>query len=164
MRPKPFVPVVVKQGEPFVRDQGSGLVWHRVFHRPLYADTDRSGAVYHANYLRYFELGRASLMRDIGYPYNDVEGAGYLYPVVDTRLFYHRPLFYDEPIWVNTRPAELHRVKVKFDYIITHAKTGDVLCSGYTMHCAVDSNGRVVSVDQATVRLWREFPEKHTEK
>ena len=158
MRPRPFDPVVVEEGGPFVRDGESGRIWHRVFSRPLYADTDRSGVVYHANYLRYFELGRATLMRDIGYPYNEVEAAGYVYPVVDTRLFYHVPLHYDEPFWVNTRPAELHRVKVRFDYVITHAETGAVICTGYTTHCAVGPNGKVVPVDEATVRMWREFP------
>jgi len=159
MRPKPFVPEIQGPEENFVRDKESGLLWHRVFHRPLYADTDRSNAVYHANYLRYFELGRATLMRDVGYPYKEVEDSGWLYPVVDTRLFYHSPVFYDDPIWVNTRPADLERVKVRFNYIITHAETGKVVCSGYTLHCAVDSAGRVVPVDKFTIKLWHEFPE-----
>ena len=51
--------------------------------RTLYADTDRSTVVYHANYLRYFEFGRASLMRDAAYPYREIEESGYVYPIID---------------------------------------------------------------------------------
>jgi acyl-CoA thioester hydrolase len=52
--------------------------------RTLYADTDRSQVVYHANYLRYFEFGRASLMRDAAYPYREIEESGYVYPIIST--------------------------------------------------------------------------------
>jgi len=63
MRPKPFVPELHDRPS-YVRDQKTDLVWHRCELRTLYVDTDRSQVVYHANYLRYFELGRASLMRE----------------------------------------------------------------------------------------------------
>jgi acyl-CoA thioester hydrolase len=63
MRPKPFIPEFLDKPS-LVRDTNSGKIWHRCEQRTLYADTDRSQVVYHANYLRYFEFGRASLMRD----------------------------------------------------------------------------------------------------
>ncbi|MDO8722888.1 MAG: hypothetical protein Q7J31_11815, partial [Syntrophales bacterium] len=64
MRPRPFRPEEFGDDDRYVRDQEAGLVWHRCRERTLYADTDRSTVVYHANYLRYFEFGRTSLMRD----------------------------------------------------------------------------------------------------
>ncbi len=69
MKPKPFRPEIagpeiVDNAERYWRDGATGLFWHRSSMRPLYADTDRSTVVYHANYLKYFEFGRASLMRD----------------------------------------------------------------------------------------------------
>src|SRR3974377_1402066 len=64
LKPKPFKPELLDSDERYVRDQTTGLVWHRCLNRTLYADTDRSSVVYHSNYLRYFEFGRASLMRD----------------------------------------------------------------------------------------------------
>ncbi len=36
-----------KNDEKYVRDQTTGLIWHRTVHRTLYADTDRSQVVYH---------------------------------------------------------------------------------------------------------------------
>ncbi len=158
MRPEPFKPEASDEQAAFVRDSHGGLVWHRVFHRPLYADTDRSQVVYHANYLRYFELGRASLMREVGYPYREVEDSGYVYPIVNLGISYHHPLYYDDPMWVHTRPAKLEKVKILFDYVITNAETGRLVCRGFTEHCALNARGTVVAVDPKTVTMWESFP------
>jgi len=160
MRPAPFVPESVAPESPFVVDRTTGREWHRVFHRPLYADTDRSQVVYHANYLRYFELGRATLMRDVGYPYREIEESGVIYPIIDLGMTFHAPVRYDDPIWVNTRPAILERVKVSFDYVITHTDTGVVVCKGHTRHCATLEFGRPCPVDDRTVALWQRFMDR----
>jgi acyl-CoA thioester hydrolase len=155
---KRFSPQAIDESGKFVRDTVTNLVWHRVQTRPLYADTDRSQVVYHANYLRYFELGRASLMRDMGYPYREVENAGFIYPVVDLQVSFKNPLFYDDPIWIHTRPAEIDRIRVTFMYLITHAERGCLVCTGFTKHCALNEKRKPTSVDATTVRLWKTFP------
>ena len=159
MRPKPFVPESLNESGPYVRDQTSSLVWHQCGLRTLYADTDRSQVVYHANYLRYFEFGRASLMRDSSYPYREIEDSGFIYPIISTGLDYFRPLQYDDAMLIHTRPGERARVKLRFDYVITHAPTGDIVCTGFTRHCAVNAKGIPVEIDEKTVRLWEIFPE-----
>ncbi len=157
MKPKPFQPEVYGDDGRYVRDAATGLVWHRCGNRTLYADTDRSAVVYHANYLRYFELGRASLMRDAAYPYREIEENGFVYPIIDLGITFHKPLHYDDLIWIHTRPIELERVRLKFDYLITLAETGETICRGFTRHCAL-SAGRPVAVDEKTVLLWKSFP------
>ena len=82
MRPEPFVPEILESDNRYVRNKTDGLVWHQCRNRTLYADTDRSRVVYHANYLRYFEFGRASLMRDTAYSYREIEESGYVYPIL----------------------------------------------------------------------------------
>ncbi len=157
MRPAPFTPEPCEDPR-FWRDPRTGAVWHRAFYRTLYADTDRSGVVYHANYLRYFEFGRASLMRDVGFPYAQVEDEGFVYPIVDMGLQFRSPLRYDSPMWVHTRPATLERVRLRFDYIITHADCGTLACLGHTTHCALGPKGLPVAVDPTTCRMWETFP------
>ena len=157
MRPKPFIPEKLAQ-ENFVRDQNSGLVWHCCEMRPLYADTDRSQVVYHANYLRYFEFGRATLMRDLRYPYKQIEESGYIYPIIKTELNYYTPLFYDELMIIHTRPAAIELVKLQFDYLITKADGGEICCTGFTRHCAVNEKSIPVEIDAKTIALWEEFP------
>lgn len=158
MRPKPFSPQTLESDGPYVLDTTGGLIWHRCTMRTLYADTDRSQVVYHANYLRYFEYGRASLMREAAYPYREVEEDGYTYPIITTGLDYYRPLYYDDAMNIHTRPGELARVKLQFDYVITHAESGDLVCTGFTRHCAVNAAGIPVGVDEKTVHLWEIFP------
>jgi len=51
--------------------------WHETKIRVRYKDTDRMGVVYYGNYLTYFEIGRAELMRDLGFPYSAFESDGY---------------------------------------------------------------------------------------
>jgi acyl-CoA thioester hydrolase len=158
MKPAPFVPVPAKKGDAFVQDENGGRYWHRCRQRTLYADTDRSQVVYHANYLRYFEYGRASLMREIGYPYRKIEQSGYVYPIIEVGVQYYRPLYYDDPMVVYTRPSELERVRLRFDYVITHEESGQIACKGFTRHCAVNANGTPVEVDEKTAGIWEKFP------
>ena len=158
LKPKPFRPELFNSDERYVRDRTTGLVWHRCQNRTLYADTDRSSVVYHSNYLRYFELGRATLMRDAAYPYREVEEDGYVYPIIETGIQFYQPLYYDDPMWIHTRPAELERVRLRFDYVITHVDTRQLICKGFTRHCALNAAGRPVSVDPKSVHLWKNFP------
>ena len=158
MKPEPFVPEPLENDHRYVRNKTDGRVWHFCRYRTLYADTDRSQVVYHANYLRYFEYGRASLMRDTAYPYREIEESGFVYPIIKIGITYYTPLYYDDAICVHTRPAELERVRLQFDYVITHAETDEIVCKGFTRHCAVNSAGTPVEVDEKTARLWTNFP------
>ncbi len=158
MRPPSFRPRARDDDPRYAVDEATDATWHRVFHRALYADTDRSTVVYHANYLRYFEFGRTSLMRDVGYPYKEVEARGFVYPVIELGMTFHRPLHYDSPMWIHTRPSLLERVRVTFDYAITHGETGELVCRGFTRHCALNDKGVPVAVDPSTAQCWKSFP------
>ncbi len=158
MRPKPFQAEAIEGGPSFIRNRADGRVWHRVQSRVMYADTDRSGNVYHAHYLRYFELGRAALLRDVAISYRETEESGYIYPVVKTEVSYHHPLYYDALFWIMTRPAQLERVKVQFEYVITLNDMTTVVCTGFTRHCATNRKGTPVAVDDKTSGLWKSFP------
>ncbi len=158
MKPKPFIPEPLENFPGYVRDKTTSLVWHTCYNRTLYADTDRSQVVYHANYLKYFEMGRAALMRDAAYPYKEIEESGYIYPIIQIGINYYRPLYYDDPMRIYTRPSKLERVKLQFDYVIIHKNTGDIICDGFTRHCAINSSGVPVAIDPGTLKLWKVFP------
>ena len=52
------------------------MITHRTTCRVIYADTDNMGVAYHANYLRWFEIGRTELFRSLGIPYKLIETKG----------------------------------------------------------------------------------------
>jgi len=50
--------------------------------RVRYAETDKMGVVYYANYFVWFEVGRADLLRSLGWTYREMEHAGVALPVI----------------------------------------------------------------------------------
>ena len=66
--------------------------------RVIYADTDQMGVVYHSNYLRYFEIGRTELLRELGISYKDMEACGLFLPVKEAFIDYKISIKYDDII------------------------------------------------------------------
>ena len=48
-------------------------IWHETTLRVRYSETDKMGIVYYANYLVWFEIGRAEYCRARGFSYRDME-------------------------------------------------------------------------------------------
>ena len=54
--------------------------------RVRYAETDKMGVVYYANYFVWFEVGRTDLLRDAGWSYREMESQGYALPVTSALM------------------------------------------------------------------------------
>lgn len=102
----------------------------------LYADTDMMGVIYHANYLKYFELGRTGLIEDIGYRYVDMENQGYYAPVYDIQITYKKPLRYGDQGFVKTWVEYSNGIKTIYGYSIVNGE--DEVCAvGTSTHIIV---------------------------
>ena len=110
--------------------------------RVRYAETDKMGVVYHANYLVWFEVGRTDLLRTLGWTYRDMEAAGVSLPVIEAHCEYQRPARYDDELEVRTEGEMMSGVRMKFSYVIARLEDGVVAAAGHTVHAAVDENGR----------------------
>jgi acyl-CoA thioester hydrolase len=76
--------------------------------RVYYEDTDLSGIVYHANYLRWFERARSDLLRRLGIDQRAAIEAGEgAYAVSELALRYLRPAKLDDDIIIETRCTEM---------------------------------------------------------
>lgn len=73
--------------------------------RVYYEDTDFSGIVYHANYLRYFERGRTDCLRLAGVDQSRLyrEGEGLAFVVRRMEIDFHKPALMDDLVRVETR-------------------------------------------------------------
>jgi acyl-CoA thioester hydrolase len=72
--------------------------------RVYYEDTDLSGIVYHANYLRWFERARSDLLRRLGIDQRAaVEAGDGAYAVSELALRYLRPARLDDDVLIETR-------------------------------------------------------------
>ena len=119
--------------------------WHETKIRVRYKDTDRMGVVYYGNYLTYFEIGRAELMRDLGFPYSAFESDGYSLVVIEANAKYHSNVGYDTLVTVRTKISDLRRVRVSFKYEVVDEQ-GGLLVSGYTVHACVNSNSKPMKI------------------
>jgi acyl-CoA thioester hydrolase len=116
-------------------------------YRVIYGDVDSMKVAYHANYLRWFEIGRTELIRNLGLPYAEVEEMGFLLPVSEAYLKYLKSARYDEVILINTGVHFVKKVSMRFDYRIL-SQGNELLVEGYTVHGCVDREGKIVRLPE----------------
>jgi len=118
---------------------------HRYEIRVRYADTDQMGFAYYGHYLRWFEIGRAEMLRSLGRSYRDVEEKdGVSLPVLEAHCRYLKPARYDARVTIETGVAALGRASVRFAYRIVGAGTGILHAHGWTDHCFMSAEDRPV--------------------
>ncbi len=64
--------------------------------RVRYAETDRMQYAHHSRYFEWFECGRTEMMRELDYPYLQMEEDGVLLPIVELGCRYRLPAKYDD--------------------------------------------------------------------
>jgi acyl-CoA thioester hydrolase len=110
--------------------------------RVRYAETDRMGVVYYANYFVWFEVGRTDLLRHSGWSYREMEADGFALPVVEAHCTYRQPARYDDDLEIKTEGLLLSPVRVRFDYRVVRVSDAHTLAIGHTVHASLDSDGR----------------------
>jgi len=110
--------------------------------RVRYAETDKMGVVYYANYLVWFEVGRADLLRSLGWTYREMELEGVSLPVIEAQCTYQRPARYDDEIEIRTTGRMLSPIRMEFEYEVIRTVDQIVAATGRTVHAALDASGR----------------------
>jgi acyl-CoA thioester hydrolase len=123
-------------------DGGGAPPTRRTTVRVRYAETDRMGVVYYANYLVWFEVGRTEWLRETGWSYREMEVAGVALPVIEAHCEYRQSARYDDEIEIVTRATALTPIRIRFDYEVVRAEDQAVVAIGHTVHAALDANGR----------------------
>jgi acyl-CoA thioester hydrolase len=107
-----------------------------------YAETDKMGVVYYANYFVWFEVARCDLLRSLGWSYREMEAEGVSLPVIEASCGYRGPTYYDDEIEVRTRVVLKSPVRLEFEYEVVRRDEGMVAAVGRTVHAAINANGR----------------------
>jgi acyl-CoA thioester hydrolase len=110
--------------------------------RVRYAETDKMGVVYYANYLVWFEIGRTDWLRDTGWTYSAMENEGLALPVIEAHCEYKAGARYDDEIEIRTRARLVSPVRIAFDYDAVRLGDGQTVATGYTVHATVNDSGR----------------------
>ncbi len=86
---------------------------HTMQVRVYFEDTDFTGVVYHANYLRFMERGRSNYLRLLGanhralFKETQTEAPGFTFVVRSMNIDYFKPAFMDDVLDIITTPHEI---------------------------------------------------------
>ncbi len=113
---------------------------HRLPLRVYWEDTDASGIVYHANYLRFAERARTDLLRLSGVSQRDMMTTGVALAVRSCQVDYLRPARLDDELEVHSRLAELRGASVTA--LQSVRRQGDELVRLKVRIACIDAAGR----------------------
>ena len=110
--------------------------------RIYYEDTDFTGVVYHANYLRYFERGRSDTLRAAGISHTDLlQGESpSAFTVVRLEIDFRRPARIDDALEVRTLYDRIRGPRMFIRQRIL--REGEVLCEALVEAACIDLSGR----------------------
>jgi acyl-CoA thioester hydrolase len=114
-----------------------------------YEDTDFTGIVYHASFLRFMERGRTEYMRRIGVGHPDLfeqaagEAPGFGFVVRSMRIDYRKPAHMDDVLEIVTEPEEVKGASVTVLQRVT--REGEVLVEAH-VRVAFVAGGRARSI------------------
>jgi acyl-CoA thioester hydrolase len=105
----PFLPSV--SGVKALSHPAPDALWVRVY----YEDTDFSGRVYHASYLRFLERGRTEWLRRRGFAHRDLaQTSGVVFAVRALQIEYLAPAMMDDLLTVETSAVAVRGASIKF--------------------------------------------------
>ncbi|MBL6675561.1 MAG: YbgC/FadM family acyl-CoA thioesterase [Alphaproteobacteria bacterium] len=107
-----------------------------------YEDTDASGRVYHANYLKFLERSRTDLIYQTNYTHEELlKKFDLIFVVKECSISFKKPAFFEDLIKVTSEIDQLSRVKIKFNQKIY--RKSDLLVQASVLVIPVNSSGKI---------------------
>lgn len=132
--------------------KGGAVNFYDFDYRVRYADTDKMGVSYYANYFVWFEAARTEYFRALGFLYTECEKKGFFLPVAETAARYLAPSTYDDLLTIRTAISEMGRTRLRFEYQVFKKEQGGqpimpvLIATGFSEHVFVDRSLRPVRV------------------
>tara|TARA_B000000475_G_C15936847_1_gene423046 strand:+ start:507 stop:896 length:390 start_codon:yes stop_codon:yes gene_type:complete len=115
--------------------------------RVYYEDTDASGRVYHANYLKYLERGRSNLIYKSKYNHQELlKKFNIIFVVKSLNINYLKPAFFEDIIEVQTSLNLLSRVKLNFNQKII--RNNELLVDAEVIVIPINSSGKIIKLNE----------------
>ena len=91
--------------------------------RIYYEDTDFSGNVYHAAYLKFFERGRTEFLRDLGVHHHELAALGLAFAVRSMEITFDGAAHIDDLLGVTTEVAKVSGARLVLSQTIRRGET-----------------------------------------
>lgn len=120
--------------------------------RVPFFDVDPMRIVWHGHYVKYFEIARCELLNKIGYGYREMEQSGFGWPVIDLHVRYLKSALLGQDLLCTATIVEYeHRLRIEYE--IHCAKSGDRLTKGHSIQVAVSLAGNVMQLVSPQIML-----------
>ena len=121
-----------------------------------YEDTDASGRVYHANYLKFLERGRSDLIYQTDYTHEILlKKFDLIFVVKKCSINFKKPAFFENTLQVNTSINDLNRVKINFNQKIF--RKSDLLIQAEVLVIPVNSLGKIIKMSDEIYSSFAKF-------
>ena len=124
--------------------------------RVRFVETDLMGVVHHANYFRWFEVGRVEYLRQAGILLNDMMADGIVFPIRDVDCRYLAPARFDDVLLIEAVLSEVSRAKMLFSYRVLRESDGELLVTGHTCNVFTNPEGRLIRLPDRWYQLLRQ--------
>lgn len=116
---------------------------HWISVRVYYEDTDFTGMVYHANYLRFFERGRSDHLRDAGVSHQSLLAREdpAAFTLTNVNVTYRKPGKVDDLLHIRTRYLGMDGPRIRFSQ--TCLRGGEVLAEAEITAVMIHADGRL---------------------
>jgi acyl-CoA thioester hydrolase len=100
------------------------------------------GVLHHSRYLQLVEAARTESMRASGFPYKDLEDAGFFLVITHADLEYLAPVLYDDLLHIETRLDRISGARLNHSYRIIRVSDGLLCARVTTVLGCVDASGK----------------------
>lgn len=112
-----------------------------------FVETDMMGVVHHANYLRWFEMGRVAYLRACGISLGELMAADIIFPITEVQVKYKSSCTFDDDFEVQTTMSAFNKAKMDFSYKVIRLRDGAVAVEGHTRNVFTDKEGHIVRLE-----------------
>lgn len=109
-----------------------------------FVETDMMGVVHHANYFRWFEMGRVEYLREKNVLLKELLADEIIFPITDVDCHYQASAKFDDYILIETTLEKISPVKMIFTYRVLREADGVLLATGRTQNVFTDHGGKII--------------------
>jgi acyl-CoA thioester hydrolase len=99
-------------------------------------DVDAMGVAWHGHYVKYLEIARTAMLRQLGLDFQQMQAWGVLWPVVVCNMKFIRPLRYGQKVRISAELLE-YQARLRVRYLLTDPETGQRVHKAETIQLAV---------------------------
>ena len=110
--------------------------------RARFSEVDMMAVAWHGSYVKYLEDGREAFGEQFGLEYMTVYNAGFMTPIVRMNIEYKSPLLYGNSSEIETVFINSPAAKIRFEYTIKCAKTGNIIALAWTEQVFINAQTR----------------------